>query len=224
MVSHALPHHYQAESRDLLFLSTERYRFCILGYEAGELVTLANGDLQDRRGRPTDVGQIGIVDPDCRLIGLHLYDGLFKVVPMEPEKGRLAEAFNVRYVPRVSSVCGAFIRMYAAFLTWCTRERRLEELQVLDIQFLYGCEKPTIAVLYQDPKEARHVKTYEVLMREKELVEGRWAQPNVEASASIIIPVPAPLGNNTTMSSRADACPLSIAEGPPHHPSQQAEP
>jgi hypothetical protein len=23
--------------------------------------------------------QIGIVDPDCRLIGLHLYDGLFKV-------------------------------------------------------------------------------------------------------------------------------------------------
>lgn len=156
----------KAESRDLLFLSTERYRFCILGYEAGELVTLANGDLQDRRGRPTDVGQIGIVDPDCRLIGLHLYDGLFKVVPMEPEKGRLAEAFNVR----------------------------LEELQVLDIQFLYGCEKPTIAVLYQDPKEARHVKTYEVLMREKELVEGRWAQPNVEASASIIIPVPAPLG------------------------------
>lgn len=23
--------------------------------------------------------QIGIIDPDCRLIGLHLYDGLFKV-------------------------------------------------------------------------------------------------------------------------------------------------
>lgn len=28
---------------------------------------------------------------------------------------------------------------------WC----RLEELQVLDIKFLYGCSKPTIAVLYQ---------------------------------------------------------------------------
>jgi hypothetical protein len=26
---------------------------------------------------------------------------------------------------------------------------RLEELQVLDIKFLYGCAKPTIAVLYQ---------------------------------------------------------------------------
>lgn len=26
---------------------------------------------------------------------------------------------------------------------------RLEELQVLDIKFLYGCPKPTIVVLYQ---------------------------------------------------------------------------
>jgi hypothetical protein len=26
---------------------------------------------------------------------------------------------------------------------------RLEELQVLDIKFLYGCSKPTIVVLYQ---------------------------------------------------------------------------
>ena len=28
---------------------------------------------------------------------------------------------------------------------------RLEELQVLDIKFLYGCSKPTIVVLYQVP-------------------------------------------------------------------------
>lgn len=27
--------------------------------------------------------QIGIIDPDCRLIGLHLYDGLFKVCGVE---------------------------------------------------------------------------------------------------------------------------------------------
>ncbi len=26
-----------------------------------------------------ELGQRGIVDPKCRLIGLHLYDGLFKV-------------------------------------------------------------------------------------------------------------------------------------------------
>lgn len=68
------------EQQDLLFLSTEKYKFCVLGYDAktGEIVTRANGDIQDRIGRPADIGQIGIIDPDCRVIGLHLYDGLFK--------------------------------------------------------------------------------------------------------------------------------------------------
>ena len=46
---------------------------------AGELVTRANGDASDRVGRQVELGQRGIVDPQCRLIGLHLYDGLFKV-------------------------------------------------------------------------------------------------------------------------------------------------
>ena len=59
------------------------------------------------------------------MIGLHLYDGLFKVIPMD-QKGQLREAFNIR----------------------------LEELQVLDIKFLCATAKPTIAVLYQDTKEA----------------------------------------------------------------------
>ena len=51
-------------------------------WEKGELVTRAMGDVHDRIGRPTEQGQIGIVDPDCRMIGLHLYDGLFKCIPM----------------------------------------------------------------------------------------------------------------------------------------------
>jgi hypothetical protein len=59
------------------------------------LVCRAMGDVSDKIGRPTDNGQIGIVDPDCRLIGLHLYDGLFKVIPID-SKGQLKEAFNIR--------------------------------------------------------------------------------------------------------------------------------
>jgi hypothetical protein len=35
--------------------------------------------LQHKIGRVTDVGQIGIVDPKCRVIGLHAYDGIFQV-------------------------------------------------------------------------------------------------------------------------------------------------
>ncbi|GJT02304.1 sucrose synthase [Tanacetum coccineum] len=42
----------------------------------------------------TELG-IGIIDPVYRLIELHLYDGLFKVIPFD-NKGQLKEAFNIR--------------------------------------------------------------------------------------------------------------------------------
>ncbi|CAI0545441.1 unnamed protein product [Linum tenue] len=154
------------EAQDFLFIATERYKFCVLQWdvEASELITRAMGDVSDRIGRPTDNAQIGIIDPDCRLIGLHLYDGLFKVIPFD-NKGQLKEAFNIR----------------------------LEELQVLDIKFLYGCAKPTIVVLYQDNKDARHVKTYEVALKDKDFVEGPWSQNNLDNGADLLIPVPPPL-------------------------------
>ncbi|XP_010445239.1 PREDICTED: DNA damage-binding protein 1b-like [Camelina sativa] len=154
------------EAQDFLFIATERYKFCVLqwDYESSELITRAMGDVSDRIGRPTDNGQIGIIDPDCRVIGLHLYDGLFKVIPFD-NKGQLNEAFNIR----------------------------LEELQVLDIKFLYGCVKPTIAVLYQDNKDARHLKTYEISLKDKEFVEGPWSQNNLDNGADLLIPVPSPL-------------------------------
>nr|CAB3460553.1 unnamed protein product [Digitaria exilis] len=155
------------ETQDFLFIATERYKFCVLQWDAekSELLTRAMGDVSDRIGRPTDNGQIGIIDPDCRLIGLHLYDGLFKVIPFD-NKGQLKEAFNIR----------------------------LEELQVLDIKFLHGCVKPTVVVLYQDNKDARHVKTYEVALKDKDFVEGPWSQNNLDNGAGLLIPVPAPLG------------------------------
>lgn len=75
---------------------------------------------QDRIGRPSETGIIGIVDPECRMIGLRLYDGLFKVIPLDRENREL-KAFNIR----------------------------LEELQVIDVQFLYGCQAPTVCFIYQ---------------------------------------------------------------------------
>nr|GEX56906.1 RNA-directed DNA polymerase, eukaryota [Tanacetum cinerariifolium] len=46
------------------------------------------------------VKDITIIDPDCILIGLHLYDGLFKVVTADvipfDNIGQLKEAFNIR--------------------------------------------------------------------------------------------------------------------------------
>ncbi len=48
-------------------------------FVAAELVTKAHGDVSDKVGRPCEVGQIGLIDPDSRLIVLHLYDGNVKV-------------------------------------------------------------------------------------------------------------------------------------------------
>ncbi len=53
-------------------------RYCGASLTTGEVVTRANGNVEDRVGRPADNGQLGIIDHQCRLIGLHLYDGLFK--------------------------------------------------------------------------------------------------------------------------------------------------
>ena len=47
-------------------------------------MTCAAGNVEDRVGRPCEEGQLGMIDPQARLIGLHLYDGLFKVRVMSP--------------------------------------------------------------------------------------------------------------------------------------------
>ncbi|XP_043089547.1 DNA damage-binding protein 1 [Puntigrus tetrazona] len=158
----------KGESKDLLFILTAKYNACILEYKQNgdsiDIITRAHGDVQDRIGRPSETGIIGIVDPECRMIGLRLYDGLFKVIPLDRDNREL-KAFNIR----------------------------LEELQVIDVQFLYGCQAPTVCFIYQDP-QGRHVKTYEVSLREKEFNKGPWKQENVEAEASMVIPVPEPFG------------------------------
>ncbi|ACO65083.1 predicted protein [Micromonas commoda] len=155
------------EKRQLLYVATERLMFCVLAYDqtSGAIATRAMGDLSNTIGRPCEHGLIGEVDPECRLIGSQAYDGLFKVVPMD-RAGQLREAFDVR----------------------------LEELNVVDVKFMHGCATPTICVLYEDTKEARHVKTYEVDVKEKTLRDGPWSQSDVEGGSSLIIPVPAPLG------------------------------
>jgi DNA damage-binding protein 1 len=66
----------------------------------------------------------------------------------------------------------------------------MKELQVIDVKFLFGCNKPTIAVLYQDTKEARHVKTYEISVQNKDFSDGPWALSNVDRGACMLIPVP----------------------------------
>jgi DNA damage-binding protein 1 len=72
---------------------------------------------------------------------------------------------------------------------------RLEELQVLDLAFLHMNDAtPTIAVLYQDAKETRHLKTYRLDLKDKDLLQGPWSLISVENDAEMLIPVIKPHG------------------------------
>ena len=44
---------------------------------------------------------------------------------------------------------------------------RVDQLQVLSMEFLYDCPRPTVALLYQDNKDARHLRTYEISIKDK---------------------------------------------------------
>ena len=155
------------EELDSLFLSTERHWFCLLGWdaEAKALTTRSNGDLADRIGRKREDGQIALVDPGLRLIGMQLYDGLFKIIPVVPGTG-LGEAFNIR----------------------------MEEIKVIDLALLHCTSEPTLLVLHDDNMGNCHLKTYEISVRDKDFRAGPWRSDHVDPQASHVIPIPAPLG------------------------------
>lgn len=149
----------QGFTKDLVFLLTEHYEFCLLEYEDGTLQTRAAGVVSDRIGRPCEMGQVTLVDPQCKFISLQLYDGVIKIIPID-DNGQLQEAFNLR----------------------------ISELRILDEVMLYGAAASTLAVLYEDNKGQRYVKTYSIGSSDFELTEGTWTRA-VDPASTLLIPV-----------------------------------
>ena len=52
--------------------------------------------IQSRVGKPTEIQMIGLVDPDCKVIGIHIYSGLLKIVPLELDSGQELRAIDIR--------------------------------------------------------------------------------------------------------------------------------
>jgi len=153
--------------QDHLFVCTERCMFCVLKYNAerNEFDSVTTGSIKHNIGRATETGQIGIIDPSCSMIGMHLYDGIFQVIPFKHNHGIPSALHSEAY------------------------DIRIEELQIIDICFLYQTDEPTIMVLYQDPKFNRHVKTYKVCQRSKELQPGPFSTIHVEPQSQWVVPV-----------------------------------
>jgi hypothetical protein len=59
---------------------------------------------------------------------------------------------------------------------------------VIDIKFMHHCKVPTFAILYQDNKESRHLKMYEIDFKDKDIKEcAGGALANVERGAGSLI-------------------------------------
>ncbi|XP_001607743.2 DNA damage-binding protein 1 [Nasonia vitripennis] len=157
----------QHEKKDLLFLLTTRYNAMILECvgegEDIEIITKAHGNVADRIGKASETGIKAVIDPKARVIGLRLYDGLFKIIPLDKDNPEL----------KASSI-------------------RMDEQNVQDVNFLHGCTNPTLILIHQDIN-GRHVKTHEISLRDKEFVKIPWRQDNVEREAMMVIPVPSPI-------------------------------
>ncbi|KAH8374751.1 hypothetical protein KR200_005352 [Drosophila serrata] len=155
-------------NKDLLFILTRRYNVMILEArmvnDVITVVTKANGNVSDPVGIPSEGGVIAAIDPKARVIGMCLYQGLFTIIPMDKEASEL-KATNLR----------------------------MDELSVYDVDFLHGCLNPTVIVIHKD-NDGRHVKSHEINLREKEFMKIAWKQDNVETEATMLIPVPSPIG------------------------------
>ena len=155
---------HDGDAVDSLFLLLESKHFCVLKWDPlnRKLITKATGNVRDKVGRDFESGQLTVVDPDNRMIGMILSEGMLKILPIDGMSFK--EAYNVR----------------------------LDINRFLDIKFIYGCAKPTLCLLYEDARRFRHIKTFIVDFREKELIQGPWAQSNVEHGGNSIIAVPSP--------------------------------
>lgn len=150
-------------------MSTEKYHFCLLQYNSATKAvdTLATGNLRDKCCRPADAGQLVAVDPHGRLVVMHLFQGLLKVIPVESKKGscpKLKDAFNLR----------------------------IEELQVQSLALMQDTKEPTLAILHQTIGFKREVKSY-VIEAEKRLSEGPFTV-QVDATSHLLIAMPRPRG------------------------------
>lgn len=153
--------------KDLLFIVTAKYDAMILECEVNDDIldihTKAHGNIADKIVDDSDTGIIAVIDPASKVIVLRIYSGLLKVIALED--GYELKATNIR----------------------------IEEMDIQDINFLYGFPNPTLIFLHMD-SNGRHIKTHELSLKEKEFIKSPWKQDNIEAEATMIISIPQPIG------------------------------
>lgn len=88
---------------------------CVLKDDDIEIITKAHGNVADRVGKPAETGILAVIDPKSRVIGMRLYEGLFKIIPLDKDTNEL-KATTLRYLIILFSTIS--ITMFRFFLNY----------------------------------------------------------------------------------------------------------
>ncbi|KNE69579.1 hypothetical protein AMAG_14136 [Allomyces macrogynus ATCC 38327] len=177
---------------DLLFLCTDRFQYALLSWDPSRnaFKTEQAGSLEEKAGRKLDENPLSFVDPHARLLGLNLYQGSLKVVPLD-KSGSIRMSATATAAMAVQNKGKKRAVMPSDDLpspfTIRMRENTVHSMVALDSPL------PTVAVLYQDAKENRHVRVYGIIIKDKELTDP-VLEVDVPNTAHLLIPIPAPIG------------------------------
>ena len=166
-IASIVPFKSKTDTTHRLFLTTERHKFFVLKWDAEtrELRTEAQGDSKLKIGRLTENSTIALIDPTNSYFGLQQYDGVLQMLAIE-SNGTLDKTIY---------------------------DCRFDQLQVIQMEFLYKCAKPTVLVLSNETtanQDRRSLKSWTYESKEKEMKPAKDAinLDQCDLGASHIIP------------------------------------
>lgn len=110
-----------------------------------------------------DLGFKLIIDHDHHMISSIIYEGSLHIFLLD---NNMHHNNNLNSNNNSSSSSSSSNTSLLSTLEYTTYQ--LYESRVIDIQFLSGCLKPTIAIIYEDNNHVRNMKTYTIDIRDKD--------------------------------------------------------
>ena len=153
-----------------LFFATERGQYAIISYEDGAAKTLASGHLRSDDILGTEVESGPIFAKEARCIAVHKYDGLLTFLPLN--------------VNRPDRLLGAPIHC------------RIEERNILALDFLETTGLPQIALLHQDSRGSQHLTSHILAGEQLHLsgsnaIQATWLKKSaIDGGSAMVLPTP----------------------------------
>ena len=153
------------------------YRFFLLSYseEHKKIITEASADYTESlAARPADLLTTILLDPLNRFIGIHAYNGLFRIVP-------LPQASTKR---RKASAADDELDLDRSY------NIRLPDYNVHALQLLNINDTPTLCILHDDANGDKILRTRQILLNEKDFSEEEIQEFRIDDEGSdMLIPV-----------------------------------